>query len=201
MRHKPFIQIWKRVFQEAGIIIPDRNVERILATTHIRRGPNDFRRMDLITPGIDGIFGGVPLFVDVTIVSPLRGTGESMPGSAVRDGAAVQRAEDKNKHDDYPDVEESSTAQLLPLGVETYGRWNSQSLELVRQLAKKKSLQYPEILQSSVKHAYLARWWAMLSVGVQRLVGESILRPRESDLIIAAPDQQGIQVEDVLDFI
>ncbi len=69
-RHKFLVQAWRRVFSEAGIVIPDRNVERCLRDTHINRGPHDTRRMDLVTPGVPGVFGGAPLFIDATMVSP-----------------------------------------------------------------------------------------------------------------------------------
>ena len=52
------------------MIIPRRSVERELRTTHIRRSIHDARRMDLICHGIDGVFSGSPLFMDVTIVPP-----------------------------------------------------------------------------------------------------------------------------------
>ena len=59
LRHKPLIKIWIRIFREAGVNIPQRDVERLMHLTHIRRGPNDMRRMDIITAGIDGIYGGL----------------------------------------------------------------------------------------------------------------------------------------------
>ena len=81
VRHKPLIHVWRRVFREAGIHIPERNIERVLHTTHIRKGETDMHRMDLIAPGIDGVYGGCPIFMDVTIISPLHGTGIPMPHS------------------------------------------------------------------------------------------------------------------------
>ena len=157
VRHKPLIHVWRRVFREAGIHIPERNIERVLHTTHIRRGDADMRRMDLISPGIDGIYGGCPIFMDVTIVSPLHGTGIPMPHSRNINGAAVQRATDRNRNVDYPDVEASPLAQLLSLGCETYGRWSEHCLSLVRQLAKHKSCNYPQYLQASIEQACYAR--------------------------------------------
>ena len=139
VRHKPLLHVWQRIFREAGVPIAKQNFERLLRTTHIRRGPNDLRRMDLISAGIDGIYNGSPLFMDATIVSPLHGTGIPMPNSRNQDGAALARADRKNRQEDYPDVEASSQGQLLCLGVETYGRWNPHCLTLVRQLAKYKS--------------------------------------------------------------
>ena len=66
-------------------------------------------------------------------------------------------------------------AQLLSLGVETYGRWGNQSLALVRQLARYKSLNVPEVLRTSAEVGYYKRWWSILSVSVQKIVMEGIL--------------------------
>jgi len=199
VRHKPLILIWRRIFREAGVHLPDRCIERQMRLTHINRGPQDLRRMDLISPGIDGVFGGSPLFMDVTIVSPLHGNGTPMPNSASRDGAANQRAEDRNKNSDYPDVEAAPDAQLLSLGIETYGRHCNQSLVLMRQLARSKSNSYPEHLQKSVEIAYFKRWWGLLSIGVQRIIGDSILRLRGSDLFEAADYAGAPVLERLLD--
>ena len=152
-RHKPIISIWQRIFREAGIPIQDRNKERMLRTTQIRRNNSDARRMDLICHGIDGVFQGSPLFMDMTIVSPLHGNGRPMPRSAKDDGAALQRADERNRIKDYPDIEASPHAQLLCLGTETYGRWSSHCLTLVRQLADYKSKNCPFFLMKSIKQA------------------------------------------------
>ena len=118
---------WRRVFREAGHSIPDRNVEHLVRTTHIRRSPDDARRKDLVTPGLPRVFGGALLLLDTTCVSPLTGDGRPKPRAADVDGAAVAEAERKNREEDYPDVEGSPHACLLSLGVETYGKWSPHS--------------------------------------------------------------------------
>ena len=198
-RHKHIIKGWRRIFREAGVNIPDRNVERTLGTTHIRRSPQDLRRMDLICEGIDGVFGGAPLFMDATLVSPLHGNGTPMPRSATEDGAAVGRADKKNKEVDYADVEASPHAQLLCLGVETYGRWSSHSLQLIRQLVKHKCSNLPPYLEKSMQHSYYRRWWSLLSVCVQKTLTESILRSQGADLLPAADSLAPLSASDMLD--
>ena len=197
-RHKPLVAVWQRVFREAGIPIPDRNRERVMASTHINRGPTDMRRMDLITPGIDGVFQGSPLFMDVTIVSPIRGNGRSMPHSYRTNGAALSRADDRNRNRDYPDVERSSTAQLLCLGVETYGRWGDHSITLVRQLARYRSRNSPDYVRASVEQCSNNRWWGLLSVAVQCIVAEGILRLQGADLHAAGDSVEQLILEDLL---
>ena len=92
--------------------------------------------MDLVCSGIDGVFGGAPVFADVTCVSPLHGDGSAMPNARDTDGAAVNEAERHNRVTDYPDVHASPHAHLLSLGVETYGRWHQHSLDFVRQRSR-----------------------------------------------------------------
>ena len=55
-----------------------------------------------------------------------------MPRSATEDGAAVGRADKKNREVNYHDVKASPHVQLLCLVVETYGGWGS-SLDPVHQ--------------------------------------------------------------------
>ena len=90
-------------------------------------------------------------------------------------------------------------AVLLSLSVEAYGRWGADSLRLVRELARAKAANYPEILQLSVRHAYAKRWWHILSVAVQRLTSDAILRSHGADLIDASSSSQVFPLADVLD--
>ena len=121
-RHRVIVQAWRRVFRESGITIPDRNVERYIRDTHLRRSTPDARRMDLVTPGIPSVFRGCPLFMDATCHSPVHGNGEPMPRAAGANGAVLAEADRRNREVDHPDVEAAPHAQLLCLRVETYGK-------------------------------------------------------------------------------
>ena len=112
----------------------------------------------------------------------------------------MRRAAETCRQRDYPDVEASPHAQLLSLGVETYGRWSSQCTVLIRQLARYKSANAPAFLQKAVQHAFFARAWTLLSVCVQQIVCESILRPSGADLLDAADSLHCLTVEDLFDF-
>ena len=198
LRHTPLVAAWLRILREAGISVPRRNIERVMHTTHINRGPDDNRRMDIITSGIPGVFRGKPLFMDATCVSPLHGNGTAMRNAARRDGGVLEAADKRNREVDYPDVERSNDAELLCLGVETFGRWNHHCLQLVSQLAAFKAADSPWKLQKSVQHALLTRWWGILSISLQRIVAASLLRPGGSDLIEAG-GACGPGVMDLLD--
>ena len=198
-RHKVLVNSWKRLFKEIGVNIPRRDVERPLRLTHIRRSENDNRRMDLITRGLSGIFGGKPLFMDATCISPIHGNGLPMVGAADHDGACLHRKDDDTYHTDYPDVFVSPHAKLLSLSVETYGRWGSDSLSLVRQMAQYKAADLPACLQRSVAHSFSKRAWGVLSICLQKIITDSIIQEFGADLIETfgedGPDGQGPSID------
>ena len=198
-RHKYLVSTWRDVFREAGINIPQRNVERFLGRTHITNNLADRRRMDLITPGITGVFGGKPLFMDATCVSPVHGDGTPMPHAADNDGARASAKDEETRETDYPDVQRSPHAHLLSLSVETYGRWGPDSLQLVRQLAKYKNAQHTEILQQSITLAYSKRWWSLLSVALQKAIAGAILRQEGGDLTEACETVALLPLDELLD--
>ena len=70
-RHTVMIAAWRQVFHEAGGQVPDRNVERMMVWTHSPVPPGDQQRLDLVVPGLN-VNRGLPLFCDVTILSPKR---------------------------------------------------------------------------------------------------------------------------------
>ena len=83
------IAIWKRVFREAGVRIPDRDIERMLRTTHVPTVEDDQRRLDLVVPGLN-VARGLPLFCDVTVLTPLTGMGQARPGTSNRGGTLLE---------------------------------------------------------------------------------------------------------------
>ena len=119
-RHKTINNIWCQILREAGVNIRttghNRNTERYLRHTHLRTNTIDNRRMDIITPGLNGVFGGIPFLLDGTCISPLSGSGNAVNGAANTDGTILIAADRRNRTRDYPDVEASSFAQLRCLG-------------------------------------------------------------------------------------
>ena len=200
-RHRVIVATWRRIFKEAGTNIPDRNVERYIRDTHLRNSPVDGRRLDLVSQGISGVFGGKPLFMDATCISPVRGSGVPMARAATEDGAVLSEKDKDTYEVDYPDVAAAPHAQLLSLSVETYGRWGKDCLRLVKELARAKASFSPEILRVSVQQAYGRRWWALLSVCVQKFVSDSILQEQGADLTDAiAHTMPPLPLADVFDF-
>ena len=137
----------------------------------------DLRRVDLIAYGLP-IYYGLPIAGDTTFVSPVTGAGEPIAKKAsTQAGVAIERAVDR-KHSKYPEFwlrRDTPAAHFLPLANEVGGRWGEECIEVVRLLAKCKARSAPECLGKSVEYAYLARWWAMLSVTSQATLSASLV--------------------------
>ena len=76
----------------------------------------------------------------------------------------------------------------------------SQCQVLIRNLARSKSANAPAYLQKAVQHAFFARAWTLLSICVQQIVCESIVRDNGADLLDAAESLSRLTFEDLLDF-
>ena len=87
---------------------------------------------------------------------------------------------------DYPDVYVSTHAKLLSLSVETYGRWGTDSLRLLHQMANYKASDAPSCLQKSIAQVFSKRAWGILSISLQKAIADSILNEFGADLTEAA---------------
>ena len=140
--------------------------------------------MDIVAaPGArgPGAHNGLTLFCDVTITSPLNHAGVARSGTASNAGKALLAAINK-KRNTYSDVNPSGVARLLVLGCEVFGRWSDDSVDLVRQLAKAKARDAPPALRKAAALAWANRWWGLISVGVQRAIGEALVLEGGADL-------------------
>merc|ERR1712110_379023 len=115
-RHTTVVASWRQVLSEAGAEIPDRNVEQMLQSTHVRYliPQGDQRRLDLVATGLS-IDGGVPLFCDVTVVSPITHRGAPRPGTSNSGGNLLNRAQVDNDQT-YAEVRHSGLGALYCLG-------------------------------------------------------------------------------------
>jgi len=111
--------------------------------------------------------GGPVRYADVVVSHPVGPA--NTRAAAVSDGATAVAA-DRHKHDRYgPGV--------LPLSLETFGRWSPAALKWWRALAK-------QVVANDPNLAYLGRWaipsllqqwWARVSVTLQRANADAIL--------------------------
>ena len=62
----------------------------------------------------------------------------------------------------------------MVLACETGGRWSAECLELVKHLAARKTDEAPVLLRESLRSAWAARWWGLLSVAAQDALAGSL---------------------------
>jgi len=131
----------------------------------------DRRRLDMVVYGASP--RGEALCCDATVVAPLRRDGHAIPRAPDVDGAALARAR-RRKERTYPEVGQNGT-RLVVLACEVGGRWNDESLEFVRLLARNRASQAPPILRQAVAQAYTRRWWCLLGVAVQDALAATLM--------------------------
>ena len=182
IRHTGVVAGWRQVLVEAGAAIPDRNVERTLTRTNIPVAPEDGRRLDLVAPGLN-VYRGLPLFCDVTVLSPITATGMARPGTSNQGGQLLVHAEADN-NDTYHDVISTGLGALLCLGFEVYGRWGRQCVDLVPKLARERTRGLHVRVRRGMALSLQHRWCAILGLAVQKSVAHVVLSsPAGVDLL------------------
>ena len=182
-RHSTLIAAWKQVFMEAGGHVPHRNIERLLRTTWVSVPQWDQRRLDLVVPGLT-VERGLPLFCDVTVISPISRSGQARPGASNRGGNLLEAAE-RNNDATYHEVVTSSIASLQCLGCEVYGRWGRQCIELVPKLACEKVKGTPQKIRRGAQLMWQRRWCGVLGVALQKSVCRMARDEGGSDLYVS----------------
>ena len=172
-RHTWMVSAWRQVFTEAGALIPDRNVERLLRQTHIPVPPGDTRRLDLVVPGLN-VARGLPLFCDITVVSPITRRGGPRPSTSNQAGRLLEQAE-KDNNDTYHEVHGTGLGSLQCLGCEVFGRWGPQPISLVPALARERCRDLPGRIRRGSTLGLVHRWWGILGTALQRSVAHAVL--------------------------
>ena len=133
----------------------------------------DGRRLEVVATGLP-LARGVPLGVDVTMVSVLHADGEPWTRTAAIAGAALARAE-AAKRDTYPELDGSDVVRLTTLACETGGRWSEVAADTIAQLAVFHARAAPRHLQLSTRLASESRWWALVSCAQQDALAATLV--------------------------
>ena len=121
----------------------------MLRRTNVPVPADDQRRLDILVPGLN-CYDGLPLFCDVTIVSPLTGCGHARSGTSNWGGGLLEKATRDNNRI-YQEVVSSGLGKLLCLGAEVYGRWSTDCIEVVPLLTRKYSRRfYPRLRRGAL---------------------------------------------------
>ena len=179
-RHTGMLTAWRQVLVEAGAQIPERNVERLLRDTHVPVPAEDGRRLDIIAPGLN-VAHGLPLFCDVTVVSPVSREGQPRAGTSNRGGRWLELADADNEAT-YAPVVRSGLGALYCLGSEVYGRWGEPSVILLGALVREKSRMLHPRIRRGAALGFQHRWSSILSVSLQRAVAHAIVEEVGADL-------------------
>ena len=179
-RHTGLVHVWRQIFIEAGGQVPDRNVERLLRQSHLPVPADDLRRLDLIVPGLN-VHHGLPLFCDITILSPITRKGTARGGTSNKGGGLFNRAEREN-NETYHEVLESGLGALFCLACETYGRFNSVSTTLIEDLAREKTRGIHHRVRTGLKLSLIKRWMSLSTMSLQKAVAIAIVRGSGADL-------------------
>ena len=134
-----------------------------------------------MVPGL-GIERGLPLFCDVTCVTPVSANGTARSGCLTIDGGALRGAQRTNDAT-YPEVERSGLGRLCCLSVETYGRWGADCLRIVKAMAKERARGLPARVRRGTHLKLLHRWWSVLGMAAQRMVVQAVVRTQGADLV------------------
>ena len=172
-RHSGLLAAWRQVFAESGGAVPDRNVERMLTDTHVPVPLEDQRRLDIVVPGLN-VHRGLPLFCDITVISPLSGSGAARSGTSNRGGCLLEQAQ-RDNDSTYRDVITSGLGGLLCLGCEVFRHWGPQCVKLVPALARERSRGLHPRIRRGVALSLQHRWWGILGVALQRSAANAVL--------------------------
>ena len=116
------------------------------------------RRLEVVADGLP-LFGGAQLAVDTTL-SALHCDGSARPGAAHRDGVALEVAR-RRKERTHPEMAPWSRCRLMVMANEVGGRWSPEALAFLRQLAKAKAHNEPDVNAASGTTGVEGRrgWW------------------------------------------
>ena len=179
-RHSGMLAAWRQVLVEAGAAIPDDRVERMLRRTHVPVPAEDGRRLDIIAPGLN-VAHGLPLFIDVTVLSPVSRNGQPRPGTSNRGGRLLEIADVDNQLT-YEPVVDSGLGALYCLGCEVYGRWGKPCVDLVQAMVREKTRMLHPRIRRGTALGLQHRWWGILSISLQKAVAHAMLEDEGGDL-------------------
>ena len=115
---------------------------------------SDLRRIELLAQDLP-CFGGSQLAVDVTLRSVLTRNGEAQPRAAEEDARV-------DKEYKYPELL-NGRCRLVVVALETGGRWSSEAVDFIWQLAQAKAREVPSFIFHQTALVWELRWTRMLS--------------------------------------
>ena len=167
-------EAWARVIAESGVRFRGgvQNQPR-LGELVAGIDAQDERRVEFIIYGTE-LSAGLPMVLDVCMVSPLHADGCPRPGTSRHPGIAMEEAV-KGKRRWYHELEDSPNYKFHVAACETGGRWNEGAQQLVSTLIRHKTQQVPRLLRRAAALGYQRRWWSILSVAAQTALADTLM--------------------------
>ncbi|OLP83702.1 hypothetical protein AK812_SmicGene35526 [Symbiodinium microadriaticum] len=97
------------------------------------------------------------------------------PRADVQPGCAVIAAARRKRHQTYPELARARRCRLVVVGVETGGRFGTETVQLLRLLARHKASAVPAASRPAAITGWVARWSGLLAVAAQRAFAASLL--------------------------
>ena len=152
------------VCREAGATVSMHTLVRDL---NIASVPGDDRRIEVIANGLP-LWSGAQLAIDTTLVSAA--------GPRRYQGWAALRLARRTKERTYPELMQgNSRCRLVVLAIEVGGRWSTEAVDLIRQLAKARARAAPVRLRGSCAAGLARRWCSLLAAAAHRAYAASLL--------------------------
>ena len=161
-----------RVCREAGAVV---RTNAKLRDMNLGIAAADERAVEVLAQGLP-LRAGAQLAVDITVRSVLTGDGTPRPRAADTDGVVASSAR-ADKEARYPELVAGGRCVLVVLAVETGGRWSSEAVDFVEELAHARSRDAPTVLRWATLVAWRKRWTRLLSVACARAFADSLVVP------------------------
>ena len=133
---------------------------------------SDERRIEVLAQDFP-CFGVAQLAIDITLRGVLSSSGEPHSNAADVDGAVLARAR-ADKEATYPELL-TVTCRLVVMAIETGGRWSSEAMGFVRQLAFAKAREVPSHMRFPIALVWERRWTRMLSTACSLAFASSLV--------------------------
>ena len=156
-RATPVERVMARICREAGARV---KFNAFLKDVNVSVPTSGLRRIEVLAQDLP-CFGGAQLAVDVTLRSALTRNGEAQPRAAEEDGAILLQAR-VDKENKYPELL-NGRCRLVVVAVETGGRWSSEAVDFIWQLAQAKAREVPSFISHQTALVWERRWTRVLS--------------------------------------
>ena len=188
-----------RVCREAGATVT-RNVK--LRDLNVQVPATDEREIEVVAAGLS-IHHGAQLAVDITLRSAVTSVWCT---SDNRCHCQWCRTDTSSPGAKYAELVRNERCRLVVVALETGGRWGTEALEFVADMASSRARDAPPVLRRSAFLAWRKRWTRMLSVSCARAFATSLVvgqRDAWAGVDGSAPDladlyREGMSLSDVV---